>query len=1106
MSETVVEGLARGAYSELEKIISKCGDEKVVEELMPVVVNILEVLGHTYTENEEHKAEIELLREDNEQLITHFEREKNLRKQSDRKIIEAEDAVEDARRSQQERYESMEAIVRMLELKSKNAADQVNRLEEKERETRKENDKMQERYSQLFKAHADHLERSRFLLNATGPIEFDEETRDRRTKFVNSDSEPNSAGVQSLDEEALMQESRFVLKSVEERTRSLGLQHSEDQPSSSSSLHRQHGGVGTAGQILRNMSTDASYPEMSMESEDQDADSSDRKHEDSESDTEAGEGGRTRSSAGAGSDGISREVEDLIQENNNLLATKNALNVVKDDLIAQVDELSSEKEMLKNEIQSLQEVKTKLKERIAYLEDNSKKMREYYEKKLADAGSDEDAVPYGQQKRFTRMEMARMVQEKNKYKEQLMELQEESRARLLSSQQRLPPAADRRGRTTLWKFFGNLFGTSTSRSREGSGVRYSNDGASSSSTSPPQSVPSRSPPPPFEPLDSSQIVDLQQESIVPSWNETAVYQTPIRNLIRPELTGRIQAYGWSVAVTPSGGDGGALGVPRPVYCRPLVEKDPDMKIWCAVGVSFVPPAHSGPDISIQAASPISESPFVDTTTPIQKQLQSYEKTPAFSCIWICSSTHSAGKVSIVDANRPNDVLEAFNVCSSHLLCIACVPGVHKSDYPTSREKEILKKALAQVSPGQEAAIKTGSGIADLGSIIFVSCATGSSPPLSAENFSADLTEKDASDQGEQDFVAAHDVEEQKILNARIAMTVWVGSQRGGLFVYSANREYKKRLHKIALPDAVLCIVHIRGRVFASLADGTVAVFHRAADGSWDSENYHQLSLGQPDHAIRSMVAVRNEVVWCGCKNKVHVIDPITLEIKATFEAHSRQDSAIRQMAWLGEGVWISIRLDNTLRLFHTHTHQHLQDLNVEALSSMMTGKSRMGISLVRITAMTISCMRLWIGTSTGVIISAPFSDGPDSANPLIPASNSAIEHIIPFCSLGLAQVSYHGHKEEVKFFVSVPGVPGYLGSPSSSKRRQSDVATASPIKGPTESSAFTLLMSGGEGYIDFRFDDGDGSTEGERHQQTPNRTDRSHLTVWQVPAAGFERS
>ena len=35
--------------------------------------------------------------------------------------------------------------------------------------------------------------------------------------------------------------------------------------------------------------------------------------------------------------GMSREVENLIMENSELLATKNALNVVKDDLIARLD-------------------------------------------------------------------------------------------------------------------------------------------------------------------------------------------------------------------------------------------------------------------------------------------------------------------------------------------------------------------------------------------------------------------------------------------------------------------------------------------------------------------------------------------------------------------------------------------------------------------------------------------------------------------------------------------------------------------------------------------------------------------------------------------------
>lgn len=38
--------------------------------------------------------------------------------------------------------------------------------------------------------------------------------------------------------------------------------------------------------------------------------------------------------------GMGKEVENLILENSELLATKNALNIVKDDLIAKVDELT----------------------------------------------------------------------------------------------------------------------------------------------------------------------------------------------------------------------------------------------------------------------------------------------------------------------------------------------------------------------------------------------------------------------------------------------------------------------------------------------------------------------------------------------------------------------------------------------------------------------------------------------------------------------------------------------------------------------------------------------------------------------------------------------
>ena len=47
------------------------------------------------------------------------------------------------------------------------------------------------------------------------------------------------------------------------------------------------------------------------------------------------------------------------------------------------------------------------------------------------------------------------------------------------------------------------------------------------------------------------------------------------------------------------------------------------------------------------------------------------------------------------------------------------------------------------------------------------------------------------------------------------------------------------------------------------------------------------------------------------------------------------------MAWVGDGVWVSIRLDSTLRLYHAHTHEHLQDVDIEPYVSKMLGEENM---------------------------------------------------------------------------------------------------------------------------------------------------------------------
>lgn len=85
MSEKV-QSLAGSIYQEFERMIGKY-DEEVVKNLMPLVVNVLECLDLAYMENQEHEVELELLREDNEQLITQYEREKQLRKSVEQVVL-----------------------------------------------------------------------------------------------------------------------------------------------------------------------------------------------------------------------------------------------------------------------------------------------------------------------------------------------------------------------------------------------------------------------------------------------------------------------------------------------------------------------------------------------------------------------------------------------------------------------------------------------------------------------------------------------------------------------------------------------------------------------------------------------------------------------------------------------------------------------------------------------------------------------------------------------------------------------------------------------------------------------------------------------------------
>lgn len=81
---------------------------------------------------------------------------------------------------------------------------------------------------------------------------------------------------------------------------------------------------------------------------------------------------------------------------------------------------------------------------------------------------------------------------------------------------------------------------------------------------------------------------------------------------------------------------------------------------------------------------------------------------------------------------------------------------------------------------------------------------------------------------------------------------------------------------------------------------------------------------------------------------------------------------MRQLCACGAGVWVALRLDSTLRMYHADTGEHLQDLDVAPFVTRVLSGGNERQSLVRIGAIAIAYSRLWIGTSSGIVLSVPF--------------------------------------------------------------------------------------------------------------------------------------
>ncbi|XP_066487405.1 C-Jun-amino-terminal kinase-interacting protein 4-like [Tiliqua scincoides] len=1002
--EELVTALAGGLYGELERLVGAHGSG-AVSGLLPQLVSVLESLQGACGQVRERDQALERLREDRLRLLEQYERERTGRKRAEERFMELEDALEQERKAHVLSVTRLEGQSRALDLKARSYADQVASLEEQKSSLLKELASLNQTHTKMVQSYKE-LKSQRVALASMGQAATPS-AEAKRVKsllsrapppFLPSTSDPGPPESPHPQEEpAGIQELPHVEKTPQRdaERNDFPLAQEMVQPVTDASQAQKHSL--DLDELL------SSTPELGPDPQQPSSPLSTALERNTVSlfAEVSGLSPELLSDMDDGADLQGDALETLMAENMQLQEARITLDTARRHLIARVEELSEERELLRIERDGISGALSRCQAQLKETESELNRIRREFEETRRQSDDGEADGGLSRPQRFTRAEMARVVMERNLYKERLMELQEAVRRTELLRASRDEQAVQMK-KSSFWKVFDRLFSPSDStekvpasplppgraRSSPSSHGKLGQNGGQLSPAL--RYIPRATSPSEADTSPQQKRRDLYREIRSHIWHEH----------------GRAQIHGWSQPPALQGHDLSLGGVDVPMLLQPrmLDQKDPNTKLWCAA-------ASVGPKTLDTA----------ETGEPHQCFTGS-------SQLWVASGTHSASEVTLFDAQNPNQLLEHFVLPGVHILSIACVPGL---TVPGSEglelEPEILEDPLAPGSDSED-----------------------------------EMPEMEA---------------------VGTESTVWFGTQEGCIYIHSAETDWRHCRGKVQLKDAVHCIVHAQGRVSAALGDGSLAIFHRNTVRNWDLRSPRLVDLGRPRRSIRCAIPVLDRL-WCGYGNRVYVVDPRTARIQRYFEVTSHPESQVRHLVAVNSGVWVSVRLDSSLRLLHAETGQPLQEVELGPCISRILGPDSLSLAL-NISALGAFGKRLWVGTSGGTIISLPFI--PEFAR----SSESSSSKGAPFCAIEQAQISYHGHRDAVRFFVCVPGCMNP--SASENPKEQHKEKSTKP---------FSLVLSGGEGYINLRI--GDDTDEHYGNLLLPNprlrRSERSHLIVWQVQA------
>ncbi|XP_048680657.2 rho guanine nucleotide exchange factor 10-like protein isoform X4 [Caretta caretta] len=197
-------------------------------------------------------------------------------------------------------------------------------------------------------------------------------------------------------------------------------------------------------------------------------------------------------------------------------------------------------------------------------------------------------------------------------------------------------------------------------------------------------------------------------------------------------------------------------------------------------------------------------------------------------------------------------------------------------------------------------------------------------------------------------------------------TICLGLQDGSILVYgSVDTGTQCLLTCSPGQQPVLCLKHSPEYLFAGLQNGTVAAYARNNGGLWDLEA-QPTCLEVGTGPVRTLLTL-DDTVWASCANQVTVLDAASLQAQQTFEAHPDEEASVTHMIKAGSGVWMAFSSGSSIRLFHTETLEHLQEINIATRTTFVLP----GQKNVRVTSLLICQGLLWVGTDQGIIVLLP---------------------------------------------------------------------------------------------------------------------------------------